>query len=80
MATFSKNILQSAQSISIDDTEDRNHIKKQKKANTESLQESNSSIISSTLVQRIKDNNIKLSVRNEKAEEEIERCHDQIAR
>ena len=80
MATFSKNILQSAQSISIDDTEDRNHIKKQKKANTESLQESNSSIISSTLVQRIKDNNIKLSVRNEKAEEAIERCHDQIAR
>ncbi len=83
MATFARNTQESAQSqkISIGDTEGRDYIKKlQKGLNTESLQESNSSIISSTLVQRIKENNMKLSIRNERAEEEIERCHDQIAR
>ena len=29
---------------------------------------------------RLKKSNLKLSTLNEKAEEEIERCHDQIAR
>jgi hypothetical protein len=29
---------------------------------------------------RLKENNLRMSELNEKAEEEIERCHDQIAR
>ena len=63
-------------------SESRQYLKdlKAKKSQAEALQDSKSSLLSSTALQRIKESNLKLSVQNERAEEEIERCHDQIAR
>lgn len=63
-------------------SEGRQYLKdlKAKKGQAEPLQDSKSSVLSSTALQRIKESNLKLSVQNERAEDEIERCHDQIAR
>jgi len=63
-------------------SEGRQYLKdlKAKHSQAEVLQDSKSSLLSSTALQRIKESNLKLSVQNERAEEEIERCHDQIAR
>ena len=38
------------------------------------------SLGSTTMMQRLKESNLKLSNQNDRAESEVDRCHDQIAR
>lgn len=65
----------------IEQEEPRIHLS-HKKGHQDSRHETLGDSLGSTtnIITRLKDSNLKLSKQNDRAEEEIERCHDQIAR